>query len=184
MKRVRNRWTSGVTGSRTGLRSPWEKSRVGSSPTSSKSRAWCWVRGAKCLSSAWCPSPSAAAHRPPPSAHRLVPACHNDANEDRVHRRLRDPQAPVRSKSRPTSSRPRSTAWRKGYTRTARVPGLPARARCPRSVVRQRYKDQILYDVAHDLIPRAGRRRAAASAASSRSRRPTSATSSSRRASR
>jgi trigger factor len=39
------------------------------------------------------------------------------------------------------------------YTRSARVPGFRP-GKVPASVVRQRYKDQILYDVAHDLIPR------------------------------
>ncbi|MFI5177587.1 MAG: trigger factor family protein, partial [Vicinamibacterales bacterium] len=41
----------------------------------------------------------------------------------------------------------------KGYSRTARVPGFRP-GKVPATVVRQRYKDQILYDVAHDLIPR------------------------------
>lgn len=41
----------------------------------------------------------------------------------------------------------------KGYTRTARVPGFRP-GKVPAAVVRQRYKDQILYDVAHDLIPK------------------------------
>lgn len=40
-----------------------------------------------------------------------------------------------------------------GYTRTARVPGFRP-GKVPATVVRQRYKDQILYDVAHDLIPK------------------------------
>jgi len=40
-----------------------------------------------------------------------------------------------------------------GYSRTARVPGFRP-GKVPAAVVRQRYKDQILYDVAHDLIPR------------------------------
>jgi trigger factor len=39
------------------------------------------------------------------------------------------------------------------YTRSARVPGFRP-GKVPMSVVRQRYKDQILYDVAHDLIPK------------------------------
>src|SRR5262249_28531766 len=39
------------------------------------------------------------------------------------------------------------------YTRSARVPGFRP-GKVPMGVVRQRYKDQILYDVAHDLIPR------------------------------
>jgi trigger factor len=42
----------------------------------------------------------------------------------------------------------------KGYTRTARVPGFRP-GKVPATVVKQRYKDQILYDVAQDLIPRA-----------------------------
>lgn len=41
----------------------------------------------------------------------------------------------------------------KTYARTARVPGFRP-GKVPATVVRQRYKDQILHDVAHDLIPR------------------------------
>jgi trigger factor len=41
----------------------------------------------------------------------------------------------------------------KGYSKSARVPGF-RQGKVPANVVRQRYKDQILYDVAHDLIPR------------------------------
>jgi trigger factor len=41
----------------------------------------------------------------------------------------------------------------KGYSKSARVPGFRP-GKVPAQVVRQRYKDQILYDVAHDLIPR------------------------------
>jgi trigger factor len=41
----------------------------------------------------------------------------------------------------------------KGYTRSARVPGFRP-GKVPSRVVRQRYKDQILHDVAHSLIPR------------------------------
>jgi trigger factor len=40
-----------------------------------------------------------------------------------------------------------------GYSKTARVPGFRP-GKVPASVVKQRYRDQILYDVAHDLIPR------------------------------
>jgi trigger factor len=40
-----------------------------------------------------------------------------------------------------------------GYSRTARVPGF-RQGKVPPGVVKQRYKDQILYDVAQDLIPR------------------------------
>ncbi len=41
----------------------------------------------------------------------------------------------------------------RGYSRTARVPGFRP-GKVPASVVKQRYREQILYDVAHDLIPR------------------------------
>ncbi len=41
----------------------------------------------------------------------------------------------------------------KGYSKTARVPGF-RQGKVPASVVKQRYKEQILYDVAQDLIPR------------------------------
>ena len=40
-----------------------------------------------------------------------------------------------------------------GYARSAKVPGF-RQGKVPSAVVRQRYKDQILHDVAHDLIPR------------------------------
>jgi trigger factor len=41
----------------------------------------------------------------------------------------------------------------KGYSRKARIPGFrPGKA--PSNVVKQRYREQILSDVAHDLIPR------------------------------
>lgn len=39
------------------------------------------------------------------------------------------------------------------YSRSARVPGF-RQGKVPAKVVRQRYKEQILHDVAHDLIPR------------------------------
>src|SRR5580693_2938309 len=40
------------------------------------------------------------------------------------------------------------------YSRKARIPGFrPSKA--PARVIKQRYKDQILHDVAHELIPRA-----------------------------
>lgn len=41
----------------------------------------------------------------------------------------------------------------KAYTRSAKVPGF-RQGKVPPRVVRQRYKDQILHDVTHDLIPR------------------------------
>ena len=40
-----------------------------------------------------------------------------------------------------------------GYSKHAKVPGF-RQGKVPASVVRQRYRDQILHDVAHDLIPR------------------------------
>lgn len=40
-----------------------------------------------------------------------------------------------------------------GYSRSARVPGF-RRGKVPATVVKQRYKDQILYDVANAMIPR------------------------------
>ena len=40
-----------------------------------------------------------------------------------------------------------------GYAKSARVPGF-RQGKVPSTVIRQRYKDQILHDVAHDLIPR------------------------------
>src|SRR5579872_6035846 len=42
----------------------------------------------------------------------------------------------------------------KDYSRKARVPGFRP-GKTPPRVIKQRYKDQILHDVAHDLIPRA-----------------------------
>ena len=41
-----------------------------------------------------------------------------------------------------------------GYSRTARVPGFRP-GKTPPRVIKQRFKEQILHDVAHDLIPRA-----------------------------
>ena len=42
----------------------------------------------------------------------------------------------------------------KNYSRKARLPGFRP-GKVPARVVRQRFKDQILHDVAHDLVPRA-----------------------------
>lgn len=39
------------------------------------------------------------------------------------------------------------------YARSARIPGF-RQGKAPAKVVRQRYKDQILHDVAHDVVPR------------------------------
>src|SRR5215813_4227424 len=40
------------------------------------------------------------------------------------------------------------------YSKAARIPGFRP-GKVPTKVVRQRFRDQILHDVAHDLIPRA-----------------------------
>lgn len=40
------------------------------------------------------------------------------------------------------------------YSRKARIPGFRP-GKVPSRVVRQRYKDQILHDVAHEMVPRA-----------------------------
>jgi trigger factor len=40
-----------------------------------------------------------------------------------------------------------------GYSKSAKVPGF-RQGKVPAAVVRQRYREQILHDVAHDLIPR------------------------------
>src|SRR5918998_5492745 len=42
----------------------------------------------------------------------------------------------------------------KGYSRQARLPGFRP-GKVPASVIKQRFKDQILHDVMHALIPRA-----------------------------
>jgi trigger factor len=42
----------------------------------------------------------------------------------------------------------------RGYSRTARVPGFRP-GKTPARVIKQRFRDQILHEVAHDLIPRA-----------------------------
>ena len=42
----------------------------------------------------------------------------------------------------------------RGYSRTVKVPGFRP-GKTPPRVIKQRFKDQILHDVAHDLIPRA-----------------------------
>jgi trigger factor len=41
----------------------------------------------------------------------------------------------------------------KAYSRSAKVPGF-RQGKVPAGIIRQRYKDQILHDVTHDLIPR------------------------------
>src|SRR5512145_2219498 len=42
----------------------------------------------------------------------------------------------------------------RGYTKQARLPGFRP-GKVPQTLVKQRFKDQILHDVMHDLIPRA-----------------------------
>src|SRR5688500_5240160 len=42
----------------------------------------------------------------------------------------------------------------KGYSKQARIPGFRP-GKVPASVIKQRFKDQILHDVMHGLIPRA-----------------------------
>src|SRR5262245_5158937 len=39
------------------------------------------------------------------------------------------------------------------YSRKARLPGFRP-GKVPASVIRQRFRDQLLHDVAHDLVPR------------------------------
>ena len=69
------------------------------------------------------------------------------------------------------------------YSKAARIPGFRP-GKVPPKVVRQRFRDQILHDVVHELDPARRGRRAAGARASSRSTRPTSATWWSRKASR
>ena len=68
------------------------------------------------------------------------------------------------------------------YSNAARIPGFRP-GKVPAKVVRQRFRDQILHDVAHGLIPRAVDD-ALRERESSRSTHRTSATSSSKRVSR
>src|SRR5215510_559980 len=42
----------------------------------------------------------------------------------------------------------------KGYTKQARLPGFRP-GKVPATIVKQRFREQILHDVMHDLIPRA-----------------------------
>ena len=65
------------------------------------------------------------------------------------------------------------------YSRKARVPGFRP-GKTPPRVIKQRFKEQILHDVAHDLIPRAVDD-ALRERGSRRSTRPMSATSRSRK---
>jgi len=68
-----------------------------------------------------------------------------DVNETRKNLRIEIPQDIVDAEIERIA---------RDYSRRARIPGFrPGKA--PARVIKQRYKDQILHDVAHDLIPRA-----------------------------
>src|SRR5881392_3217003 len=68
-----------------------------------------------------------------------------DINETRKHLRIEIPSEAVDEQIDRIA---------KDYSRKARIPGFrPGKA--PARVIKQRYRDQILHDVAHDLIPRA-----------------------------
>ena len=68
-----------------------------------------------------------------------------DVNETRKNVRVEIPSAVVDAEIERIA---------KDYSRKARIPGFrPGKA--PSRVIKQRFKDQILHDVAHDLIPRA-----------------------------
>ena len=68
-----------------------------------------------------------------------------DVNETRKHLRVEIPQDVIDAEIDRIA---------RNYSRTARIPGFrPGKA--PTRVIKQRFKDQILHDVAHDLIPQA-----------------------------
>jgi trigger factor len=68
-----------------------------------------------------------------------------DVNETRKNLRVEIPSAIVDAEIERVA---------RDYSRKARIPGFrPGKA--PARVIKQRFKDQILHDVAHDLIPRA-----------------------------
>src|SRR5881275_863542 len=68
-----------------------------------------------------------------------------DVNETRKNLRIEIPQDVVDAEIERIA---------RDYSRRARIPGFrPGKA--PTRVIKQRYKDQILHDVVHDLIPRA-----------------------------
>jgi trigger factor len=68
-----------------------------------------------------------------------------DVNETRKHVRVEIPSAVVDEEI---------DRHARDYSRKARVPGFRP-GKVPPRVIKQRYKDQILHDVAHELIPRA-----------------------------
>src|SRR5437879_6018676 len=68
-----------------------------------------------------------------------------DVNETRKNVRVEIPQDVVAAEIDRVA---------RDYSRKAKIPGFrPGKA--PARVIKQRFKDQILHDVAHDLIPRA-----------------------------
>src|SRR6059058_6344325 len=68
-----------------------------------------------------------------------------DVNETRKNLRIEIPQDVVAAEIDRVA---------RDYSRRARIPGFrPGKA--PARVIKQRFKDQILHDVAHDLVPRA-----------------------------
>src|SRR5438132_12978930 len=68
-----------------------------------------------------------------------------DVNETRKNVRVEIPQDVVAAEIDRVA---------RDYSRRAKIPGFrPGKA--PARVIKQRYKDQILHDVVHDLIPRA-----------------------------
>src|SRR5438067_7198833 len=68
-----------------------------------------------------------------------------DVNEARKNVRVESPQAVVAAEIDRVA---------RDYSRRAKIPGFrPGKA--PARVIKQRFKDQILHDVAHDLVPRA-----------------------------
>src|SRR5256886_3167237 len=68
-----------------------------------------------------------------------------DVNETRKNVRVEIPQDVVAAEIDRVA---------RDYSRRAKIPGFrPGKA--PARVIKQRFKDQILHDVAHDLIPRA-----------------------------
>src|SRR5437867_13116878 len=66
----------------------------------------------------------------------------------------KDPRRTLRLETPHDVGEAESDRVARDYSRKARIPGCrPGKA--PARVIKQRYKDQILHDVAHDLIPRA-----------------------------
>ena len=139
---------SGGTGRRAGLRIRWPKGRGGSTPPFRTFRRAARRRGDPSpLASAWfAPRRRAEGAKADRARSELF-------NEDRIHRRQRYAEKPRRRDPEPGGRR----GDRQGRARLqqgARVPGF-RRARSRRRSFSQRFRDQILHDVAHGLIPRA-----------------------------